>query len=193
MQIAVIELALGQVGFFDEISKVHLSLENPKAKISSDINRIGLIKAVKDGKIRVVSGSIESEAFDYKKIKDVNPTYYRLLDEKTKQKIRVSLLNQQPNEQEINNIDSVATENILETTTSNILDNAIDNAIENIIDNKIDNTEENTEEVVKDDIKEVVEDNAEEVTIEAAEETASVSENETIDVNKKQSNKKNKK
>lgn len=84
-QIAVVRLAPGQVGFFDNISGIHLSMANKEAKVLPGMNTAGLIKAVKEGKITVVSGSLGSETFVY--AEQCMPTYYRLLDAKKKKMI----------------------------------------------------------------------------------------------------------
>lgn len=85
---AVIKLAPGQTGFYDEISGIHLSMEKAELNIGNEVNATGLINAVKAGKIIVVSGSLESEAFIAKDAVKAIPTYYRLLDKKRKQELK---------------------------------------------------------------------------------------------------------
>ena len=86
--IAVIKLAPGQCGFYDNVSGTHLTLTNREAKIMPGTNTAGLVNAVKTGKITVVSGSLGSEAFVYKEATEAIPTYYRLLEKKVKQKLK---------------------------------------------------------------------------------------------------------
>lgn len=85
--VAVIALAPGQVGFFDNISGIHLSMAKKEAKVFPGMNTTGLIKAVKDGKITVVSGSLGSGTFVYE-AESCMPTYYRLLNDRDKKAIK---------------------------------------------------------------------------------------------------------
>ena len=66
MQIAVVMLAPGQMGFYDDLSGIHLSLTNKEAKVNRGVNTAGLVRAVKEGKILTVSGSLGSETSTYK-------------------------------------------------------------------------------------------------------------------------------
>lgn len=91
--IAVVALVPGQSGFYDDLSGIRLSLENTEAKISSGVNTVGLINAVKAGKITVVSGSLGSEAFVSQDATEAMPTYYRLLEKKKKKQIRAQIVN----------------------------------------------------------------------------------------------------
>lgn len=79
MQIAVVMLAPGQTGFYDDLSGIHLSLTNKEAKVNRGTNTAGLVRAVKAGKIITVSGSLGSEALSYKEAEMAIPTYYRLM------------------------------------------------------------------------------------------------------------------
>lgn len=84
MQIAVVALAPGQCGFYDDLSGIHLSLTNKEAKIMKGVNTSGLVNAVQIGKIIVVSGSLGLETFAYEEAITAIPTYYRLLEKKKK-------------------------------------------------------------------------------------------------------------
>lgn len=88
MQIAVVALAPGQCGFYDDLSGIHLSLTNKEAKVNQGVNTAGLVNAVMAGKITVVSGSLGSETFSYKEATMAIPTYYRLLEKKKKKMLR---------------------------------------------------------------------------------------------------------
>lgn len=76
----IITLAPGQAGFYDELTGVHLNLSNKEARILSSANTMGLVKAVKAGKILVVSGSLGLETIDYIDSNNIPPTYYRVLN-----------------------------------------------------------------------------------------------------------------
>lgn len=60
--IAVVELAAGRVAFFDPISRVHLTLSNKQSVIYSHINTTAIKRAVKNGTLKLVQGSLEVEA-----------------------------------------------------------------------------------------------------------------------------------
>lgn len=59
--IAVIELAAGRVAYFDPVSRIHLTLGRKKAEIYSYMNTTELKKAVKNGALKIYSGSLEVE------------------------------------------------------------------------------------------------------------------------------------
>lgn len=80
--IAVVTLAPGQAGFYDDLSGIHLSLTNTEAIVAAGMNTAGLVNAVKAGKITVVSGSLGTETFVYQEAAQCMPTYYRLLEKK---------------------------------------------------------------------------------------------------------------
>lgn len=90
MQEIVISLAPGQAGFYDELTGIHLNLSNKEARVPYSANTMGLIKAVKSGKILVVSGSLGLETVDYVEANRVPPTYYRLLSNEQKQFINTA-------------------------------------------------------------------------------------------------------
>lgn len=90
-QLAIIALAPGQIGFYDDLSGLHLSLANREARVLSGMNTAGLVQAVQSGKITVVSGSLGSETFLYQEAVKAIPTYYRLLDKKKKQLLKKSV------------------------------------------------------------------------------------------------------
>ena len=57
-QIAVIRLAPGQVGYYDELSRIHLTIGNPERAIYAGTNCSQLRKSVKSGRLRLISGSL---------------------------------------------------------------------------------------------------------------------------------------
>lgn len=57
-QIAVIKLAPGQVGYYDELSRIHLTIGNPERVIYAGTNCSQLRKSVKSGRLRLISGSL---------------------------------------------------------------------------------------------------------------------------------------
>lgn len=88
----IISLAPGQNSFYDAISGIHLTVENKEAKVSNKANIDGLLRAVKAGKILVVSGSLESDALAYQESLKAVPTYFRLLAKKQKQIVRQNIV-----------------------------------------------------------------------------------------------------
>jgi len=57
--IAVVRLAPGRVGYFDELTRIHLTLQTPQKPVIEGMNTTNLKKAVKSGSLQVVSGSLE--------------------------------------------------------------------------------------------------------------------------------------
>lgn len=57
-QIAVIRLSPGQVGYYDELSRIHLTIGNPERAIYAGTNCAQLRKSVKSGRLRLISGSL---------------------------------------------------------------------------------------------------------------------------------------
>lgn len=57
-QIAVIRLSPGQVGYYDELSRIHLTSGNPERAIYAGTNCAQLRKSVKSGRLRLISGSL---------------------------------------------------------------------------------------------------------------------------------------
>ena len=71
--IAVISLAPGEIGYYDDYSRIYLSNSNPKATIYSGTNLHQIRKSIKSGRLRVVEGSlVESEAIKTKEVKPEN-------------------------------------------------------------------------------------------------------------------------
>ena len=58
--LAKITLAPGQIGYHDALSNVHLTLAEPTAVVPTGANTTHLKKAVKDGKILLISGTLSS-------------------------------------------------------------------------------------------------------------------------------------
>lgn len=59
--IAIVKLGIGRAGYFDPISRVHLTIKNSTATIYDTMNTTGLQKALKSGTINLVSGSLTPE------------------------------------------------------------------------------------------------------------------------------------
>ena len=56
--IATIKLALGEVGFYDPLSGIHLSIGNPVAYIRAGVNTSQLQASVRSGRLILVEGSL---------------------------------------------------------------------------------------------------------------------------------------
>lgn len=70
--IATIRLAPGHVGYYDEYSRIHLTLGSPRANVYSGTNCGGLRRSVKNGVILLESGSFGPDVPDFKIITDKN-------------------------------------------------------------------------------------------------------------------------
>lgn len=58
--IGIIKLAPGEVGFYDEISKIHLTMSRPKAEVYDYMNTTKLIRAVRSKVLILVAGSLNA-------------------------------------------------------------------------------------------------------------------------------------
>lgn len=67
--IATIKLAPGQVGFYDPLSRIHLTLGNPVATVYSGTNCAALRRNVKSGIIRILDGTLGNDVAPFKIVK----------------------------------------------------------------------------------------------------------------------------
>lgn len=58
--IGIIKLAPGEVGFYDEISKIHLTMSRPKAEVYDYMNTAKLVRAVRGKVLMLVAGSLNA-------------------------------------------------------------------------------------------------------------------------------------
>lgn len=62
MQIlGIVRLAPGQVGYFDDLTRIHLTLANPEKPVIAGMNTTNLRRAVGNGSLKLVSGSLTVE------------------------------------------------------------------------------------------------------------------------------------
>jgi hypothetical protein len=59
--IAVVRLALGEIGYYDDLSRTHITVTDPQRDIFAGTNCTQLRRAVKSGRIRLLSGSLGEE------------------------------------------------------------------------------------------------------------------------------------
>ena len=78
--IATIKLAEGQVGFYDPLSRIHLTIGNPIAYVHSGTNCAQLRRSVKSGRIRLLDGTLGAEVAPFKVVKVGNK--YKLASNK---------------------------------------------------------------------------------------------------------------
>ena len=60
--IAVIALAPGEIGYYDDYSRIYLSNESPKAVIYAGTNLFQIRKSIASGRLRLIQGSLSGEA-----------------------------------------------------------------------------------------------------------------------------------
>lgn len=73
--IAIIKLAPGEVGYYDELSKIHLTMSRPKANVYDYMNTSRLLRSVKSKTLMLVAGSLvssmkEREEVEVKAVKE---------------------------------------------------------------------------------------------------------------------------
>lgn len=59
--IAVVRLNIGESGYYDELSRIHLTQSNPLREILAGTNCTQLRRSVKSGRLRLLSGSLGEE------------------------------------------------------------------------------------------------------------------------------------
>ena len=71
--IAVIALSPGEIGYYDDYSRIYLSNSSPRATIYSGTNLYQIRKSIKSGRLRLVEGSLaDGEAIKNQDIKPEN-------------------------------------------------------------------------------------------------------------------------
>lgn len=71
--IAEIRLAPGEVGYYDDYSRIYLSTAKPSAYIYSGMNTTQIRRSIRSGRLRLVSGSLFGPATDKKEAKAAAP------------------------------------------------------------------------------------------------------------------------
>lgn len=127
-QIAVIRLAPGQVGYYDELSRIHLTIGNPERSVYAGTNCSQLRRSVKSGRLRLVSGSLGDDVAPIKVYKSSSS---------------VSLGNFIPEKQtKKNNNETEKTDKILETKNQSTIkqnkneDKKVESKSSSIVDEK---------------------------------------------------------
>lgn len=84
---AVIQLMPGQVGYYDELSRIHLTMGSPRANVYKGTNVSQIRRSVQSGRLRVVNGSLGAEKAPFKVVmKDGKYMLAHNLDNTEKQK-----------------------------------------------------------------------------------------------------------
>lgn len=65
-----VRLSKGRVGYFDELTRIHLTISKPEAPVFAGMNTANLKRAVRGGVLRLVAGSLELE--QNKVVKDIH-------------------------------------------------------------------------------------------------------------------------
>ena len=68
--IAVVQLSPGEVGYYDELSRIHLTIGHPSEAVEAGTNCTQLRRSVKSGRLRLVSGSLGAEVPPFKFVRD---------------------------------------------------------------------------------------------------------------------------
>lgn len=69
--IAIIKLAPGEVGYYDELSKIHLTISRPKANVYDYMNTSRLLRSVKSKTLILVAGSLVPVNKEKKEVEEV--------------------------------------------------------------------------------------------------------------------------
>lgn len=87
-EIAVVRLAPGQVGFYDDLTRIHLTIAKPVEAVYSHMNTEKLKRAVAYRRIILVSGTLDPETNIENSIKINEPVVNRMVDNKEKSSTR---------------------------------------------------------------------------------------------------------
>ena len=119
--IAVIALAPGEIGYYDDYSRIYLSNESPKAVIYAGTNLFQIRKSIASGRLRVVQGSLSGEVItENTKTVEVKPI---ITPEPIMKEVQTETIVEAPKEEEkteVNTIDDVP----LQTSSEEIAEQA---------------------------------------------------------------------
>jgi predicted ribosome quality control (RQC) complex YloA/Tae2 family protein len=59
--LGLIRLAPGEVGFYDDLTRIHLTIANPERHVLAGMNTTNIKRAVRSGRLLLVSGSLDLE------------------------------------------------------------------------------------------------------------------------------------
>ena len=79
--IAVIQLQPGQGGYYDDLSRIHLTIGNPRANVYAGTNCTQLRRSLKAGRLKLVTGSLGTEAPPFK-LHPATQQYQRISNER---------------------------------------------------------------------------------------------------------------
>lgn len=87
--VAQITLASGQLGFYDEISNIRLTPSNPTKSIAYGTNTLGLKKAVEEGKIILLNGTLDTIVRHH--VSKARPVYERVIEKEDSVEIQTEV------------------------------------------------------------------------------------------------------
>jgi hypothetical protein len=100
--IAVVRLAAGRVAYYDELSRIHLTINNPIANITDDMNIRKIQKAIKNKSLTLVSGSLDVSA-----IKEDVSEFIPVKDKTPKVKVETKKVNKEVKENVVETVESI--------------------------------------------------------------------------------------
>lgn len=71
--IAKIGLAQGQVGFYDQLTNIHLTMTSPFANIYQGMNTSRIKASIASKRLNLISGSLDPEEIEQSEVKEVEP------------------------------------------------------------------------------------------------------------------------
>lgn len=123
--IAVIALAPGEIGYYDDYSRIYLSNESPKAVIYAGTNLFQIRKSIASGRLRLVQGSLSGEAnAENTKTVEVKPV---ITPEPVKEEVKIEseLIVEAPKEEEKTEIETT-----YDVPKQNVIEEPIKQAVE---------------------------------------------------------------
>lgn len=143
--IATIKLAPGQVGYYDEYSKIHLTIAHPETAIYSGTNCAQIRRSIKAGRIILTSGTLGAEVAPVRIIK--TPTGVKIVSNKDAEHAPI-VANVTPVAEETVDLTKEIKEAASEPEVAEVIEDKTESA-ESEVTEEAEATEETVEEVEK--------------------------------------------
>lgn len=144
--IGIVRLAPGQVGFYDDLTRIHLTIASPEKAIVLGMNTTNIKRSVKSGRLLLISGNLDGEV-----VKAKAPVVEPIINTVKADKVKV---------EEPKKVEEPVKEKEVVTKAEEVTEDPVKETAEEIADTKekvVEETEVVEETVVNDVAEEVVE------------------------------------
>ena len=133
--IAVVRLAAGRVAYYDELSRIHLTINNPIANITDDMNIRKIQKAIKNKSLTLVSGSLDVSA-----IKEDVSEFIPVKDKTPKVKVETKKVNKEVKENVVETVESIPVKEEIKEEIKEEVKEEAQETIEPVVEEKVEET-----------------------------------------------------